>query len=112
MICLIPVVLNYEEDVAMYIVKAANDPRTCNRVVSCRPLKNIITQNKLISLWHQKSGQTFTNTFVSEEQIVKLSQSKTIYFVHLYQILYFIKFIQIFLFAFCLTITPFFTKNK
>ncbi|XP_027903406.1 isoeugenol synthase 1-like isoform X1 [Vigna unguiculata] len=69
------VVLNYEEDVAMYIVKAANDPRTCNRVVSCRPLKNIITQNKLISLWHQKSGQTFTNTFVSEEQIVKLSQT-------------------------------------
>ncbi|CAJ1958641.1 unnamed protein product [Sphenostylis stenocarpa] len=68
-------VLNYEEDVAMYTVKAANDPRTCNRVVFCQPSKNIISQNELISSWEQKCGQTFTKTFIPEEEIVKLSES-------------------------------------
>ncbi|XP_020209250.2 eugenol synthase 1-like, partial [Cajanus cajan] len=72
-------VLNYEEDVGMYTVKAANDPRTCNRVVIYRPPKNIISQNELISLWEQKCGYTFGKAFVSEEEIVKRSQSKTFY---------------------------------
>ncbi|KAK7334514.1 hypothetical protein VNO80_26271 [Phaseolus coccineus] len=68
-------VLNYEEDIAMYTVKAANDPRTLNRVLICRPPNNIISQNELISLWEQKYCQTFTKTFITEEQLVKLSQS-------------------------------------
>ncbi|XP_027342888.1 eugenol synthase 1-like [Abrus precatorius] len=68
-------VLNYEEDVAMYTIKAANDPRTCNRVVVYRPSKNIISQNKLISLWEQKCCQTCSKSFISEEQIVELSES-------------------------------------
>ncbi|KAL9321636.1 hypothetical protein ACSQ67_009689 [Phaseolus vulgaris] len=68
-------VLNYEEDIAMYSIKAANDPRTCNRVVIYRPSKNIISQNDLISLWEQKSGKIFLKDFVSEEEIIKLSQT-------------------------------------
>ncbi|ESW20729.1 hypothetical protein PHAVU_005G010000 [Phaseolus vulgaris] len=68
-------VLNYEEDIAMYSIKAANDPRTCNRVVIYRPSKNIISQNDLISLWEQKSGKNFLKDFVSEEEIIKLSQT-------------------------------------
>ncbi|KAG5066228.1 hypothetical protein JHK86_009959 [Glycine max] len=48
-------VLNYEEDIAMYTIKVANDPRTCNRVVTYPPSKNIISQNELISLWEQKA---------------------------------------------------------
>jgi len=63
----------------MYSVKAANDRRTSNRVVICRPPKNIISQNELISLWQQKCGQTFSNTFILEEEIVKQSQSKKTY---------------------------------
>ncbi|XP_027920968.1 eugenol synthase 1-like isoform X1 [Vigna unguiculata] len=68
-------VLNYEEDIAMYTVKAANDPRTRNRVVIYRPPKNIISQNELISLWEKKCGHTFTNTFILEEELVKQSQT-------------------------------------
>ncbi|KAK7334517.1 hypothetical protein VNO80_26274 [Phaseolus coccineus] len=68
-------VLNYEEDIAMYSIKAANDPRTCNRVVIYRPSKNIISQNDLISLWEQKSGNNFLKDFVSEEEIINLSQT-------------------------------------
>ncbi|ESW20727.1 hypothetical protein PHAVU_005G009800 [Phaseolus vulgaris] len=72
-------VLNYEEDIAMLTVKAANDPRTLNRVLTCRPPKNIISQNELISFWEQKCSQTFTKTFIAEEQLVNLSQSNSIY---------------------------------
>lgn len=71
--------LNYEEDIAMYTIKVANDPRTYNRVVIYRPSKNIISQNELIALWEQKSGQNFRKDFVAEEEIVNLSQSKTFY---------------------------------
>ncbi|OIW13281.1 hypothetical protein TanjilG_25760 [Lupinus angustifolius] len=68
-------ILNYEEDIAMYTIKVANDPRTCNRIVLYRPSKNIITQNELISLWEQKSGQNFHMDFVPEEEIIKLSKT-------------------------------------
>ncbi|KAG5049130.1 hypothetical protein JHK85_010233 [Glycine max] len=68
-------VLNYEEDIAMYTIKVANDPRTYNRVVIYRPSKNIISQNELIALWEQKSGQNFRKDFVAEEEIVNLSQT-------------------------------------
>lgn len=70
----IKAVLNYEEDIAMYTIKVANDPRTHNRIVVYRPSKNFITQNELISLWELKNGQIFNKVFVPEEEIVKLSQ--------------------------------------
>ncbi|XP_014499617.1 eugenol synthase 1-like [Vigna radiata var. radiata] len=68
-------VLNYEEDIGMYTVKAANDPRTRNRVVICRLPKNIVSQNELISLWEIKCGHNFSHTFILEEELVKQSQT-------------------------------------
>ncbi|KAK7259751.1 hypothetical protein RIF29_25365 [Crotalaria pallida] len=68
-------ILNYEEDVAMYTIKVANDPRACNRIVVYRPSENFITQNDLISLWEQKSGQNFNKDFVPGEELVKLSKT-------------------------------------
>ncbi|KAL3565520.1 hypothetical protein D5086_033566 [Populus alba] len=49
-------VLNYEEDVAMYTIKVADDARTLNRVVTYQPPKNIVSQLELISLWEKKTG--------------------------------------------------------
>jgi hypothetical protein len=71
-------ILNYEEDIAMYTIKVANDSRAHNRIVVYRPSKNTITQNELISLWEHKNGQIFNKVFVPEEDIIKLSQSKTL----------------------------------
>ncbi|CAI8588123.1 unnamed protein product [Vicia faba] len=68
-------VLNYEEDIGTYTIKVANDPRTHNRIVTYRPSKNIISQNEMISLWEQKTGQKFSKTIISEDEIVKLSQT-------------------------------------
>lgn len=69
-------VLNYEEDVAFYTVKAATDPRVANRVIICRPPGNIVSQLDLISIWEKKTGRTLKKIHVPEEDMVKLTQSK------------------------------------
>ncbi|KAJ9135839.1 hypothetical protein P3X46_032968 [Hevea brasiliensis] len=68
-------VLNYEEDIAIYTIKAADDPRTLNRVVIYRPEKNIISQFELISLWEKKTGQSLNKVHISEKHIVELSKT-------------------------------------
>ncbi|KAF9679113.1 hypothetical protein SADUNF_Sadunf07G0106200 [Salix dunnii] len=69
-------VLNSEEDVATYTVKAATDPRVANRVIIYRPPGNIVSQLDLISSWEKKTGQTLKKTHVPEEEIVRLSECK------------------------------------
>ncbi|XVE93278.1 hypothetical protein REPUB_Repub01dG0177000 [Reevesia pubescens] len=68
-------VLNYEEDVANYTLKAATDPRTVNRVMIIRPPRNIVSQLDLICAWEEKLGQTLKKIHVPEEEIVKLSDT-------------------------------------
>ncbi|KAF2322318.1 hypothetical protein GH714_011210 [Hevea brasiliensis] len=70
-------VLNYEEDVAAYTVRAATDPRVANRVIIYRPPGNIVSQLDLISYWEKKTGRTFKKIHVPEEEIVKLSETLT-----------------------------------
>ncbi|KAL7118185.1 hypothetical protein ACP275_03G119900 [Erythranthe tilingii] len=68
-------VLNYEEDIGIFTIKVATDPRAENRVVIYRPPGNVITQLELISLWEKKTGKTFKRVHVPEEEIVTLSQT-------------------------------------
>ncbi|KAL5820090.1 hypothetical protein ACOSQ4_023932 [Xanthoceras sorbifolium] len=68
-------VLNYEEDVAYYSVKAATDPRAANRVVICRPPENIVSQLELYSSWEKKIGRLLNRIHISEEQIINDSQT-------------------------------------
>ncbi|KDP42863.1 hypothetical protein JCGZ_23805 [Jatropha curcas] len=68
-------VLNYEEDVAAYTIRAAIDPRVANRVIIYRPPGNIVSQLDLISSWETKTGRTFKKIHVPEEEIVKLSET-------------------------------------
>ncbi|PON32298.1 NmrA-like domain containing protein [Parasponia andersonii] len=71
------IVLNYEEDVAVYTVKAATDPKVENRVIIYRPQGNITSQLNLISSWEKKKGRTLKRSHVPEEEIIELSESKT-----------------------------------
>ncbi|KAK2979900.1 hypothetical protein RJ640_020142 [Escallonia rubra] len=50
------VVLNFEEDIAMYTIKVATEPRTCNSVVIFRPPSNVVSQLELISIWEKKTA--------------------------------------------------------
>lgn len=69
-------VLNYEEDIAAYTVKAATDERAANRVIIYRPQKNIVSQLDLISSWEKKIGQKLKRIHIPEERLIELSQSK------------------------------------
>ncbi|KAI6675591.1 hypothetical protein NL676_003497 [Syzygium grande] len=68
-------VLNYEQDIAEYTIKVANDPRTCNRVVIFRPPGNVVSQNELISSWEKKTGRSFEKILKQEDEMIKLSQT-------------------------------------
>ncbi|KAF3445377.1 hypothetical protein FNV43_RR10553 [Rhamnella rubrinervis] len=68
-------VLNYEEDIGIYTIKVANDPRTHNRIVTYRPPKNIVSQLELISLWEKKTGRSFKRIHIPDEEIIKLSET-------------------------------------
>ncbi|KAI8545790.1 hypothetical protein RHMOL_Rhmol07G0065500 [Rhododendron molle] len=68
-------VFTHEEDVAIYAIKAANDPRTCNRTVLFRPSKNILSQLELVSLWEKKTSRSYNKVFVYEEELVELSET-------------------------------------
>ena len=74
-------VLNYEEDVAIYTIRAATDPRVEKRVIIYRPPKNIVSQLDLISSWEKKTGRTMKITHLPEEEVVKLTESKNTIFI-------------------------------
>lgn len=69
-------VLNYEEDVAAYTIKASVDPRASNRVIIYRPPGNIVTQLQLVSAWEKKTSTTLQRIHIPEQDIINLSQSK------------------------------------
>ncbi|MCO5582893.1 hypothetical protein L7F22_036794 [Adiantum nelumboides] len=69
-----------EEDIAAYVVSAADDPRTENKYVYIRPPANILTQNEaniltqneMVSLWEAKIGKPLEKTYMSKESLQKL----------------------------------------
>ncbi|KAE8687071.1 Isoeugenol synthase 1 [Hibiscus syriacus] len=69
------VLFNYEEDIAEYTIKVANDPRTCNKIVIYQMPMNILSQMELISLWQSKTGRSFRKIHVPEEELVKLTET-------------------------------------
>ncbi|GLT94881.1 hypothetical protein SLE2022_125960 [Rubroshorea leprosula] len=68
-------VLNYEEDIATYIVMAATDPRAANRLVIIRPPDNVVSQLDLTSSWEKKTGRNIKRVHVSEEEIIKQTET-------------------------------------
>ncbi|KZV20178.1 isoflavone reductase-like protein [Dorcoceras hygrometricum] len=64
-------VFNYEHDIATYTIKAADDPRTLNKILYIKPPKNIYSFNDLVSLWEKKIGKTLEKEYVPEEQLLK-----------------------------------------
>lgn len=68
-------VLNLEDDVAAFTIMVANDPRTLNKLVIYRPPGNIISQSELVSLWEKKTGTPFKRVYLSESEMINLSES-------------------------------------
>ncbi|KAK1559759.1 hypothetical protein Q3G72_017997 [Acer saccharum] len=71
-------IFNKEEDVAIYTIRAVEDPRTLNNILFIRPPGNIYSFNDLVSLWEKKIGKTLERTYVPEEQLLKNIQEAAV----------------------------------
>lgn len=60
-----------EEDTATYTVKAADDPRTLNKIMYLRPPGCVISHNDLIDLWEKKTGKKLERIYIPEHEVVK-----------------------------------------
>ncbi|KAF8027316.1 hypothetical protein BT93_E0276 [Corymbia citriodora subsp. variegata] len=65
------VVINREDDIGSYTIKAVDDPRTLNKILYIRPPANTYSMNELVSLWERKIGKTLERVYVPEEQVLK-----------------------------------------
>ncbi|XP_059457187.1 phenylcoumaran benzylic ether reductase Betv6-like [Corylus avellana] len=63
-----------EEDIATYTIKAADDPRTLNKILYLRPPANILSFNEIVLLWEKKIGKTLEKSYVLEDQLLKKIQ--------------------------------------
>ncbi|KAL8116146.1 hypothetical protein AgCh_022591 [Apium graveolens] len=72
------VVLNKEEDIATYTIKAVDDPRTLNKILYVRPPHNTLCFNEVLSLWEKKIGNTLEKIYVPEEQVLKNIQESPV----------------------------------
>ncbi|KAL4377310.1 hypothetical protein GQ457_02G007190 [Hibiscus cannabinus] len=61
-----------EDDIATYTIKAAEDPRTLNKILYMRPPSNVLSFNEIVSLWERKIGKTLGKSYVPEEQLLKI----------------------------------------
>ena len=66
-----PAVFNKEDDIGTYTIKAADDPRTLNKILYIRPSQNTYSFNEIVSLWEKKIGKTLEKIYVPEEQVLK-----------------------------------------
>ena len=69
-----PAVFVDEADYGTYTIKAADDPRTLNKVLYLQPAANTITKNELVSLYEKITGKKFERIYVTEEELLKQIQ--------------------------------------
>ncbi|RWR82375.1 bifunctional pinoresinol-lariciresinol reductase 2-like protein [Cinnamomum micranthum f. kanehirae] len=71
-------VWNDEMDIAMYVIKTVDDPRTLNRAIFVRPPKNILSQREVVQIWEKLIGHELQKTQISAEDWLKTAQGKPI----------------------------------
>jgi hypothetical protein len=76
LLSMLTVIFVKEEDIATYTIKAADDPRTLNKILYLRPPANILSWNEIVSLWEKKIGKTLEKIYVLEDQLLKKIQGE------------------------------------
>lgn len=59
-----------EDDIAMYTIKAIDDPRTLNKTLYLRPLKNILSQREVVQVWEKLIGKELQKSSISEKDFL------------------------------------------
>ncbi|XP_024544936.1 bifunctional pinoresinol-lariciresinol reductase 3 [Selaginella moellendorffii] len=57
-------------DLATYLLKSVDDPRTLNKALYVRPPGNALTMNEQVALWEEMTGVTLEKRWMSEEEIL------------------------------------------
>ncbi|CAA0336131.1 NAD(P)-binding domain superfamily [Arabidopsis thaliana x Arabidopsis arenosa] len=73
-------VINKEEDIAAYTIKAVDDPKTLNKTLYINPPNNTLSMNEIVTLWEKKIGKSVEKIYMSEEQIFKSIQESPVPF--------------------------------
>ena len=55
-------------------IRAAEDPRTLNKVLYVRPPTNLCSFGELVHLLEKKTGRTLERNYVSEDELTKKIQ--------------------------------------
>ncbi|KAG7587117.1 NAD(P)-binding domain superfamily [Arabidopsis thaliana x Arabidopsis arenosa] len=71
-------VINKEEDIAAYTIKAVDDPRTLNKILYIKPPNNTLSMNEIVTLWEKKIGKSLEKTHIPDEQILKSIQESPV----------------------------------
>lgn len=61
-----------EDDVALYTIKAIDDPRTLNKTLYIRPPENILSQAEVVSIWEKLTGKKLMKTNISEKDFLAI----------------------------------------
>ncbi|KAF5725457.1 bifunctional pinoresinol-lariciresinol reductase 2-like [Tripterygium wilfordii] len=66
-----------EDDIAMYTIKTIDDPRTINKTLYIRPLKNILSQREVVETWEKLIGQELHKSSISEQEFLASMKGQT-----------------------------------
>ncbi|KAJ3684888.1 hypothetical protein LUZ61_014052 [Rhynchospora tenuis] len=67
-----------ERDVATYVIKTVDDPRTLNKMLYVRPRENFYSLNQLVKLWEKKTGKALEKKYITKEELLaKISCSSS-----------------------------------
>ncbi|KAM0029818.1 putative oxidoreductase [Helianthus debilis subsp. tardiflorus] len=65
-----------EDDVAAYIIKTIDDPRTLNKTLYIRPPANILSQRQVVKIWEKLLGKILQKSSLSEKQFLDSLKGK------------------------------------
>ncbi|PSR89274.1 Bifunctional pinoresinol-lariciresinol reductase [Actinidia chinensis var. chinensis] len=59
-----------EDDIAMYTIKAMDDPRTLNKTLYLRPPQNILSQREVVQIWEKLIGREIQKSSISKDEFL------------------------------------------
>ncbi|GER56246.1 bifunctional pinoresinol-lariciresinol reductase [Striga asiatica] len=59
-----------EDDIAAYVIKSIEDPRTLNKTIYIRPPENILSQRQVVQIWEKLIGKELDKTTLSKEDLL------------------------------------------
>lgn len=65
-----------EDDIAMYTIKAIDDPRTLNKTLYLRPPKNILSQRQIVEIWESFIGYELKKSSMSREEFLAMMKGE------------------------------------